>query len=88
MRLPSTLILNYTGISGKYRFGVFKMAHLYSEYGFDQRNLDINRLVRFGNDAEFFDNIDIVFRGILYEDVLEVFWFDGVNEYIRPCGRI
>lgn len=62
------------------------MTKLTANFSFNQDDLDLNRLVRFGDDSFFFDNANITFNGVNYSDVVEVLWSDAFNFYASDFG--
>ncbi len=62
------------------------MTRLSANFSFNQDDLDLNRLVRFGDESFFFEDVNIVFNGVNYRDVVEVLWSDGFNFYASDFG--
>lgn len=62
------------------------MAFIDAYYGINFRGIDLNQLVRFGYDGAFLDNENISYNGVTYQDVLEVDWYDGFNDYASLFG--
>ena len=73
------------------------MTNLTANFSFHQDDLDLNRLVRFGDGAFFFEDADILFNGVRYRDVVEALWsdtdfrssaFGGSNIQVNSRGDI
>ena len=58
------------------------MAKVYSDFSFDQRSLDLNRLVDYYYYEYFYNNVNFTFEGTTYQDIDEILWTpDYVNFY-------
>ena len=65
------------------------MANVTVVEALDLNNLDLNRVYvgsNYGNDSNFYDDLNIIAGGTAYKDVLEVFWDYGNGSYISYFG--
>ncbi|MDB9946603.1 hypothetical protein OAD38_09590, partial [Ascidiaceihabitans sp.] len=53
------------------------MANIFSNYAFDQSNLDLNRLYKNSYDGGLLDNYDLDYNGVTYTDLFVVDWSLG-----------
>jgi hypothetical protein len=46
------------------------MANVYADYGFNQDNFDLSNLVNYYQDEYFIDNINYLYEGVTYHELL------------------
>jgi Ca2+-binding RTX toxin-like protein len=57
------------------------MANIFSNYSFSLSNIDMNLLMRYQTGFYPYNNIFTTYNGVVYEDVLEMDYYYGLNRY-------
>jgi Ca2+-binding RTX toxin-like protein len=62
------------------------MAQLKTNFPLDMNKIDFYKVTSNSTRAQFFDNVNLVVNGILYEDIISVFWKSGVSSVSNFFG--